>query len=290
MYISSVTYGLRIIAMVQIEISDETVANNFNGSYTALTAGGSAAIDVASKINNQKTTIAMYVVGGQSNTVYQEYSLDAMKTRLQQISSTLNYNTSKPISYVFRNMEDEVVRYSSATDWFPMRNCEPKAEADKAANFTVSISRFTLDNWEEDDVDPYGTIRAEIIDGNGAVVYNDLLADIPAAQYLKRSSLNSVDLSSRFNKANAAVTAGATQGAILKITYWLRDHDDFGDDDIVMSGRSRPNFVNPGNCKHYIQTINLDEIKRGTIVDYAAGFTDDEGDNPFTISIQVEKK
>lgn len=293
MYISSVTYGLRVIALVQIEISSETIANNFNGSYNALTAGGSVAIDVASNINNSHTTISMFVVGGQSDKVYQEYGVDAMKVRLQQITASVNYNNSKPILYQFRNMNDEVVRYSSATDWFPMRNCEPKSEDAKPANFTVSINDIKIDSYSEDDVDPYGTIRAEIIDNKGNVIHaqegNDMLADIPAEQYIRRDAIKNYTTQNRFNKKVFTIGAGNAPGSKLRIIYWLRDRDDFGDDDIVMSGRSQPDFINPGNCKHYIQTINLDAVKKGSFNTFPASFTDDGGSYPFTVSIGVEK-
>jgi hypothetical protein len=212
---------------------------------------------------------------------------------MQQITASLNYNNSEPILYQFRNMDDEVVRYSSATDWFPMRNCEPKSEDTKPANFTVTINDVKIDNYSEDDVDPYGTIRAEIIDNKGNVIHalegNDMLADIPAEQYIRRDAIKNYTTQNRFNKKVFSIGAGNVPGSKLRIIYWLRDRDDFGDDDIVMSGRSQPDFINPGNCKHYIQTINLDAVKKGSLNTFPASFTDDGGSYPFTVSIGVEK-
>lgn len=292
MYISSVTYGLRIIAMVQFEISNEEIANNFNGSYTALTAGGSVAVDIASKIDKGKATVSMFVVGGQSNTVYQEYSIDAMKTRLQQITGTLNYNTSKPILYVFRNMEDEVVRYSSATDWFPMRNCEPASEAEKPASFTVSVDYVRLDNYQQDDVDLYGIIRAEIVDGNGNTIQSNEnlpLADIGGGQYISSETIKSDKATNWFRKLTFNVGAGNVPGSKLKIIYWLKDHDSGPDDQFTMAGRRQPDFINNGVDKYYIKVIDLDAAKLGTSLQDNSTFVDEDSENPVTITIGVVK-
>jgi hypothetical protein len=291
MYISSVTYGLRIIALVELEITDEIINNNFKASYDALTAGGSAAIDVAKSINSNKVTINMFVVGGQSNTAYTEYTIDAMKTRLQDIQRTLTYNNSAPIMYHFRNMKNDVVRYSSATDWFPVTNCEPKSEEEKPADFSAQIQFIRIDNPSEDDVDLYGTIRAELIDGNnnkiGEARGNPYLFNLGGGQFIKREELKNYSGRLPVNDISFNVGAGNVPGSKLRIYYNLNDKDNSGDDPIVMRGRS-PEYIN--GTRYFVQTIYLDEIKKGSPKQYNEGFVDEDNDYPFTITINVEKK
>jgi hypothetical protein len=291
MYISSVTYGLRIIALVELEITDEAINNNFKGSYDALTAGGSAAIDVAKRINNNKATVNMFVVGGQSNTAFTEYSIDAMKTRLQDIQRTLTYNNSAPIMYNFRNMKNDVVRYSSATDWFPVTNCEPKSEEEKPADFSAQIQFIRIDNPSEDDVDLYGTIRAELIDGNnnkiGEARGDPYLLNLGGGQFIKREELKNSTGRLPVNDIFFNVGAGNVPGSKLRIYYNLNDKDNSGDDPIVMRGRS-PEYIN--GARYFVQTIYLDEVKKGSPKQYNEGFVDEDNDYPFTITINVEKK
>ncbi|MFM9910965.1 MAG: hypothetical protein ACKVOW_16615, partial [Chitinophagaceae bacterium] len=293
MYISSVTYGLRIIAIMQFEISDESINNNFKASYDAIVGGGTAAIDIARNVTNNKATINMFVVGGQSNTVYTEYSIDAMKLRLQEIQKNLNYNNSAPILYNFKNMNNETVRYSSATDWFPLTSCEPKSESNKGATITAKIEFIRIDNQADDDVDLYGTIRAELIDGAGNKVAsqygNAYLLNLKSNEYIRKEELKNYGANLPVNNLSFLIEPGNVQGAKILIHYWLNDRDGgSGDDPIKMRGKD-PDYSLDGN-KHYVQTIYLDELKRGTSIQRPAQFVDEDGDYPFTITINIEKK
>lgn len=293
MYISSVTYGLRIIALMQFEIADESVNNNFKASYDAIVGGGTAAIDVAKTVTNNKATINMFVVGGQSNTVYTEYTIDAMKLRLQEIQKNLNYNNSAPILYNFKNMNNELVRYSSATDWFSVTNCEPKSESDKGAAISTKIEFIRIDNQSEDDVDLYGTIRAELIDGAGNKVApqygNPYLLNLKSNEYIRKEELKNYGASLPVNNLTFLIEPGNVTGAKVLVHYWLNDRDGgSGDDPVKMRGRDADYLIN-GN-KHYVQTIYLDELKRGSSIQRQAQFVDEDGDYPFTITINVERK
>lgn len=292
MYISTVTYGLRILAMVQFEIDEEKIKNNFKASYDALTAGGMASVDVARDITQNRATISMFVIGGQSNESYVEYSIEAMKKRIQEIQRTLTYNNSRPIQYQFRNMDNRVVKYSSATDWFPVTNCEPKSESEKPATFVANIQFISLVDPMEDDVDLYGTIRAELVDAAGnklpSKYGNTYLLNLKNNEYIKSESLKSYSSQLPVNEISFDVGAEQVSGAKLLIHYWLMDEDDSGDDPIKMRGKDADYLVN-GN-KHYVQTIWLDELKKGSSIQPVVGFADEDGDYPFTITINVQKK
>ena len=77
-------------------------------------------------------------------------------------------------------------------------------------------------------------------------------------------------------------------GSKLRIIYYLKDHDDFDDDQLEMTGR-KPDYV-LGCCdKHYIKEINLDAVKPGTSLQDNSTFVDQDNENPVTITIGVTK-
>lgn len=287
MYISSVTYGQRVLALVEITADNETINNNFKASYNAMMAGGSGSIDIASSISNGKAVVNMFVVGGQSEKSFPAFSITEMKTRLQEIIRSLTYTTAKPIRYTFKNMKDEVVKYSSATDYFYNKSCEPKSEDEKPATVKVKIASIHIDQMDKDDVDLYGTIYAEVKDASGNRIwegYSKYLMSLNEKDYIRRAELKSYSQQNLpLKEIQINVPAGKVPGATLVVYYGLMDRDDFGDDEIKMRGQ----YNKPGGFN--FQEIQLDALKRGDQKRYSAQFTDNDGDYPFTITIDVTK-
>jgi hypothetical protein len=292
MYVSSVTYGQRVMALVEISLDDENITNNFNASYNGLLAGGSGSIDVASHVSNGKATVNMFVVGGQSAKAYPAFNITEMKTRLLQIIQSLTYTTAKPIRYTFRNMNDDVVKYSSTTDYFNSVSCEPKGEDAKPAAYTVKIPFIRIDIQDKDDVDLYGTIYAEIIDGAGnkiAPLNNTYLFNLKQNEHMTKEELKNFSSKLPVNDVTFNIEGGRVQGAKLLIHYMLNDYDGgSGDDPLKIRGMA-PTYVINGN-RFYVQVINLDEVKRGANIQASAQLVDDDGDYPFTITLDVHKQ
>ncbi|MFZ1306497.1 MAG: thiol-activated cytolysin family protein, partial [Ferruginibacter sp.] len=108
MFINSVTYGVRILACMEIDTRDRAIADKFEGGGNWGVGGGQVNVDVLSKTFNKTSTIKMYVVGGKSSEVFPVYSIDDLKKRCAKIAETVTYNSVMPIKYQFKNLEGEV--------------------------------------------------------------------------------------------------------------------------------------------------------------------------------------
>ncbi|GAB2814659.1 thiol-activated cytolysin family protein [Ferruginibacter profundus] len=289
MYISSVTYGQRVMALVEISLDDEKITNNLKARYEGLLAGGSGAIDIASDISNGKATVNMFVVGGQSAKAYPAFGITEMKTRLQQIIQSLTYTTSKPIRYTFRNMNGDIVKYSSTTDYFNSISCEPKSEDEKPASVNVKIASIHIDQMNQDDVDLYGLIFAEVNDAEGNRIWegqSKIMMSLSQQDHIRKEELKTYNQQNLpLKEIQINIPAGKVPGAKLTVYYSLSDYDSgSGDDRIKIRGQD-------GTIKGYdFQVIDLDPIKRGDQKRFATQFVDEDGDYPFTITIDVKKQ
>jgi Thiol-activated cytolysin len=289
MYVSSVTYGQRVMALVEISLDDEKITNDFNASYNGLVAGGSGSIDIASQVSNNKALVNMFVVGGQGAKQYPAFGIAEMKTRLQQIIQSLTYTTAKPIRYTFRNMNDDVVKYSSTTDYFNNISCEPKSEDEKPATVNVKIASIHIDQMDQDDVDLYGLIFAEVNDAEGNRIwegYSKTMMSLSQQDHIRKEELKTYNQQNLpLKEIQINIPAGKVPGAKLTVYYSLSDYDSgSGDDRIKIRGQD-------GTIKGYdFQVIDLDPIKRGDQKRFATQFVDEDGDYPFTITIDVKKQ
>lgn len=302
-YMASVTYGIRILASIELNITDRAIQNSFNAKYDGLLYGGYIDADVFARDVNNQATAKLYVVGGLSSTVTSAFNIAELQQRINAMTQSVNYHTCKPIRYSFRNNDGEVVGFQSATDYFKYRSCDPPGENNLPATVTVRINdiSFAHVNQEEDDVDLYGKIWANAYTAN-----NKLLPPV-GLQYdvfnrsqqlhLKKEDLrNSGYGSSLGQTVTFNFAAGEANNAILYIYFNLTDYDyGSGDDAIVMPDLQKYLFKNPdGNTyQFYGLKINLNDIRKGetnisrpvnvNCVDY-------EGDYPFIISITITKK
>lgn len=299
MYMASVTYGIRILASIELDIKDETTLNQFNGKYNGLAYGGYINADVfANDVKNQ-ATVKFFVVGGTSNSVTPAYNIADMQKQIVAMTKDINYNTCHPIRYSFKNNNGEVVSYASATDYFNYRNCEPPGENMKPAKVSVRISDISLKNMDQDDVDLYGTIWANVYKAdNGFLppVENQYhLMSLPANLHLRSDNLKKGDYRFGYGRTiEFDFNIGEAAGAVLYIYFDLIDEDDSPDDPIVMPNLPKfPIKMQDGSTRNfYGLKINLDAVQK-TLQGgqtFNIDCVDYEGDYPFTIGITVEKK
>lgn len=263
MFINSVTYGVRILACMDIVTRDRAIADKFEGGGNWGVGGGQVDVEVLSKEFNSTSTIKMYVVGGRSNEVFPVYSIDDLKKRCAKIAETVTYNTVMPIKYQFKNLEGEVVISNSSTDYFKVRSCsfqkpnEPEKDLEVTANIT---SMTTLNN--NTDAELYGQIWAQVFDGRGKEVMplygKDRLFAIDQQTHLNAEQLRYYvpGINARFK-----IPADAKKGAKMIIYYWLMEYDNIGSDDFLSMQNSYqlPDRHNK-NEKYFVTEVRLEEV------------------------------
>ena len=297
-YIASVTYGIRVLASIELDIKDETILNDFNAKYKGLLYGGDFSAEVFAQDTRNQATVKFFVVAGTNASVTPAYNIAEMKQRLEELTKTINYHTCHPIRYTLKNNNNELVTYASATDYFKYRSCDPPGENRKPATVKVRISGIELDDMEKDDVDLYGAVWANVVKADHSNltprenIYH--LLSLPANLHLQSEDIKKGNYRMGYGRTvEFNFQADEAAGAVLYIYFDLTDEDDSPDDPIEMPNLSKfPLKTRDGSTRYYYGLkIYLDEIKKveqaGT--DIKVNCVDNEGDYPFTISVNIQK-
>lgn len=158
-YISSVTYGVKIIGKIEVENSAESLGGSFSAMVNAGFAGGRFDFESVSKESNKNVKCFLYVIGGKSETVTGS-NLSDVYYKINQILAGVNYKTCMPIRLEFRSLATgSPITYKDATNNFVYDVCTPKAIAE--ANKSVNISVNSLSAIGSD-IELYGNIWVEL--------------------------------------------------------------------------------------------------------------------------------
>lgn len=298
-YIGSVTYGIRILASIELDITDEEVMNSFNAKYNGFAYGGYINADVFAKDVKNQATVKFYVVGGTGSGITPAYNISEMQKRIEEMTKTINYHTCQPIRYSLRNNKKEIVSYASATDYFKYRSCDPPGENMKPATVKVRISGIQLKDMEKDDVDLYGMIWANAVKANydnktpKENIYH--LMSLSAGLHLKNEDIKKGVYGFGYGRTvEFNFDAGEVAGAVLYIYFDLVDQDDSPDDPIVMPNLSKFKLkVEDGSIREFYGIkINLNDVLKSEQAgrEIAVDCVDYEGSYPFTITLNIEKK
>ena len=189
--------------------------------------------------------------------------------------------------------------YASATDFFKYRSCDSPGENMKPATVKVRISGIELKNIEDDDVDLYGMVWANVVKADHTNklpkenVYH--MMSLPGQLHLRKDDIKKGSYAFGYGRTvEFNFDTSEVAGAKLYVYFDLVDEDDSPDDPIVMPNLSKFKLVTQdGSVKEYYGVkIALDEVLRSEptgkeiIIDCA----DNEGYYPFVIKINVDKK
>ena len=147
MVIGNVTYGQRVLVSLTTRITSNEMGTKFDARYTGFGASANFGLESLTKEASEETTVKIYIVGG-TNEGFIETTKSELMNKLNQYFKNTNLQNAKPISYQFKNMNDEVVQSQSATDYFPVRRCIPSPppgvnSADIKWRITVNLSSIT---------------------------------------------------------------------------------------------------------------------------------------------------
>lgn len=158
-YISSVSYGVKIIGKIEVENSAESLGGSFTGMINAGFAGGRFDFEAVSRESNKTVKCFFYVIGGKSETVTGT-SLNDVYQKINQILAGVNYKTCMPIRLEFRSVATgSPITYKDATNNFVYDVCTPKAIAEANKNLSIKINSLAPIGT---DIEMYGDIWAEL--------------------------------------------------------------------------------------------------------------------------------
>ncbi len=285
MYISNVTYGARVLACVELDAYDKEIADKFSAGANYLVAAGQAEVEAYLKEMGTSMKISFYAVGGNAKDATLAYSFDGVKQLCNNIIAGLNYQTSQPIKYQFKNRNNEVVHSSSATDNFLSQSCT----LERDMKVTASIDKIELLDISETDAEIYGQVWVQVFDNRGREIlpdYNkDRLLDIKDNQHLNRQSFWGGGYKPGIN-ATFTIPKEVYPGSKMVVYYWMMDDDDSPNDDDFLGMRNAiQRKYNRNNLDYYVHEFYPKVGEKGKLL--TGEFVDRDGESGIKIGTMI---
>lgn len=234
-YISSVTYGLRIIAKVEVENLQNSLQADLKAAFEAGIAGVDVSLSSYTASRTSKTFVTLYAVGGRSDRIG-TCTVDNIEATIQNFLLSANYQVAQPIKLQFSTLSGQVMRFMDATDDFTYELCEPKVIADESVmTVTLHDALITATN-PETDYDFYGKIWVEAY-----TAARQPLRDNGNNHLMNVDGLQEMDLDNKVTfrpgtQVSFTYPPGQAKGGYLVVYYAFFDQDagtdwGTGDDD-----------------------------------------------------------
>ncbi len=150
MFMSSVSYGRRVIGVLETEFKDEKMLGDFKAKYSNGVAGGYAELSMMNGMNAQSTKVKLYFVGGNATSIEVPNATEqSVRDAINNYMRTTTTQNAVPIKFTFRNMAMSGMRYESATDNFTYQQCVPIAPELK---YNVKVNLMMIDNSKNEEV------------------------------------------------------------------------------------------------------------------------------------------
>jgi len=158
-YISSVSYGVKIIGKIEVENTEESLGGSFSGMVNAGFASVGFDFETASKEKHENVKCFFYVVGGKSETVT-GINLNDVYNKINQILAGVNYKTCMPIRLEFRSLATgSPITFKDVTNNFVYDVCTPKAIQEANKNLSININSLAPIGT---DIEMYGDVWVEV--------------------------------------------------------------------------------------------------------------------------------
>lgn len=142
-FMSSVTYGRRVIGVIETELETKTMEVGAKASYEGFGVSANLGLNILDKMNSEKTKVRLLYIGGNGSVIDVPNPVTAASV-LAAINKWLNTASAQaavPIEYTFRNMQNKPMRWESVTNNIAYEQCVAKAEA-----YNISITLTSIGN------------------------------------------------------------------------------------------------------------------------------------------------
>ncbi|MBK7041779.1 MAG: hypothetical protein IPL09_00930 [Bacteroidetes bacterium] len=304
MYINSVSYGARILACAEIESYSAEINSQIDANVDYGVAGGSANLNYFSNYTGSKVTIKYYVVGGPSDQVSTVYSFDELKASSNAVLKNLNYHNVQPIKFQFKNLNNDLVISSSATDYFLTQTCtyDKDPETPKNKMISVSIPNISKVDIQETDLELYGQVWAQVFGSDGKEIFpignRDRLFAIDVKQPLNANNLRTGHIPNI--EAKFLIPGNVQNGAKVIVYYWFMEYDGGSGDDFLSMQHGYKKRYNKNNIEYYVHEIPINWVSLLSNGDNkendptknankkSATFVDQDGESAIQVESQVE--
>jgi len=249
--IGSVSYGVRILANLELTFKSQTDADALQASYSGYGVNANADLSLYSSNSSVNNTINAYIVGGASADAQISFDKSQLQQQIETILQNANYQNAQPISYELFGLDGSVIGGQSLTDQFVTCKCIPSGEQAPLVGGYAQIST-DYNKGDNKDHDTHYSFGLFDQDNNPVASFHD---DSDNDEYLEGSQ-NTVQM----KIDNAAVMSRFSRGGHIHINIAPNGHDTWN----IASFMLTLNFQNDpaGPEKITWQTINLSEGRR----------------------------
>lgn len=288
-YINKVSYGARVLAVVELNTSSKALADKFSGGAEFLVGGGSMALSAAMKEYKMNMKISYYSVGGDAAYATTVNSFEEMESNIRNLFSNTDFNNARPISYSLANINGDQVSLNTATDQFTTQSCS----FDSDTRVDININAVELIDRDATDVEFYGQVWAEIIDNKGRLIApldgRDRLFDVKQDQHLNLPDFKLGASGTPSYTPNSTVSFIVPRedypGARLVIYYWMMEYDNIGGDDFLSMRDGRTRKYKRNNMDYY--TSEYQFIGGEQAQDFQGAFVDRDGQSGIWIKTRA---
>ncbi len=150
LFMASVSYGRRVLGVLETEFKDEKMFADFKASYSGGFASGYAGLDMINGMSSASTKVKLYFVGGNAASIEVPNATEAsVRSAINNFLKTTTAQNAVPIKFTFRNMAMSGMRYESATDNFTYQQCVPVMPELK---YNVEVKLLTIDDSKRETV------------------------------------------------------------------------------------------------------------------------------------------
>jgi hypothetical protein len=148
---SSVTYGRRVIGVIDTEIDQQHQEIGAKIAYEGFGVSADFGLSILDKLNRSKTTVRLLFIGGNGNVINVPNPTEAsVLAVINQWLSNTSAQASVPVEYTFRNMRNVGMRWESVASNINYEQCIPKPENVAPRPWDISVTLNSIsDNMRE---------------------------------------------------------------------------------------------------------------------------------------------
>lgn len=136
--IGEVTYGVRILANLEITFSSQSDGDDFDAKFSYDGFSANLGLSYLQSKSSDITSINAYEIGG-PNTGAVAIDKNSLVTSINDILKGATYQNARPIRYELYDMAWNPIGAKSATDQFTYRNCVPAEAPPMLSSASVSV-------------------------------------------------------------------------------------------------------------------------------------------------------
>lgn len=147
-YMSSVTYGRRVIGVIETELDNQHQEIGAKIAYDGFGFSADFGMNVLNKLDRSKTTVRLLYIGGNGTVI--NISNPTESSVMAVINNWLSNTDSQaavPVEYTFRNMRHVGMRWESVANNIAFTQCIPKPDPGAVAPvWDVSVKLNSISN------------------------------------------------------------------------------------------------------------------------------------------------